>query len=265
MNHDFSPTDRERMLDLLAERSLFGLTPEESDDLERLLNGSGDVDAEEFDRIAAALAVGLTPPDPEPMPEHLRRLCAQQARDALGARSPVPQPSRPPAAPRRFTPSPWLGWWAAAACLCLAVASWLRPSPVSLPVDVVQARQELLNDRDSITVQLDGVGPGSAARGDVVWNKRSQSGYMRLDGVAVNDPTRSQYQLWIFDKKQDERYPVDGGVFDVARPGELVLPIRAPIKVVEPYMFAVTVEKPGGVVVSARDPVVLLGQATTIR
>jgi hypothetical protein len=85
---------------------------------------------------------------------------------------------------------------------------------------------------------------------------------MRLAGVAVNDPRLKQYQLWIFDRAQDERYPIDGGVFDVPTGGEVIVPIRAPIRVVEPYLFAVTEEKPGGVVVSRRDPIVLLGDAS---
>lgn len=263
MTDDFSPNDRERLNDLLADQAVFGLAPEEAAEAERLLIRFADVDAEEFDRLAAALDVGFAPLDQAPLPEHLRRLCAQQARDVLKAKTPTLRPAQP-LADRKWTgPPPWLGWAVAAVCLGLALVFWWRPAPAIAPVDVAKARTELLNDRDSVTARLDGVGPGSTARGDVVWSNRRQGGYMRLAGVAVNDPSRSQYQLWIFDRKQDERYPVDGGVFNVPATGEVILPIRAPIKVAEPYMFAVTVEKPGGVVVSSRDPVILLGQAST--
>lgn len=59
---------------------------------------------------------------------------------------------------------------------------------------------------------------------------------------------------------RDKRYPVDGGVFDVpANAGEVVIPIRASLMVRKPAAFAVTVEKPGGVVVSGREHVVALG------
>ena len=34
-------------------------------------------------------------------------------------------------------------------------------------------------------------------------------------GSSANDPKKHQYQLWIFDKAQDAKYPIDGGVFDV--------------------------------------------------
>lgn len=64
------------------------------------------------------------------------------------------------------------------------------------------------------------------------------------------DPAQRQYQLWIFDRNQDEKTPVDGGVFDITSDGEVIIPIRAKLRVAEAYLFAVTIEKPGGVVVS---------------
>ena len=81
---------------------------------------------------------------------------------------------------------------------------------------------------------------------------------MTFRALAANDPAKNQYQLWIFDGGRDERYPVDGGVFDVgASQGEVVIPISAKVRVHDPKMFAVTVEKPGGVVVSKRERVVV--------
>ncbi|MGL4551943.1 MAG: anti-sigma factor domain-containing protein, partial [Gemmataceae bacterium] len=92
--------------------------------------------------------------------------------------------------------------------------------------------------------------------GAVAWNNARQEGYLRLDGLPPNDPRVSQYQLWIFDADRDERYPVDGGVFDVPAAGAVV-PIRAKLGVGRPTLFAVTRERPGGVVVSDRRAVVL--------
>jgi anti-sigma-K factor RskA len=70
-----------------------------------------------------------------------------------------------------------------------------------------------------------------------------------------------QYQLWIFDKNRDERYPVDGGVFDIP-PGahEVFVPIDARVPVGEAVLFAITVEPPGGVVVSKRDRIALVAK-----
>jgi anti-sigma-K factor RskA len=97
---------------------------------------------------------------------------------------------------------------------------------------------------------------------DVVWDPATQRGYLHVVGLAHNDPKLRQYQMWIFDGQRDQRYPVDGGVFDMPENGsEVVVPIRAALLVHDAKAFAVTIEKPGGVVVSARDHVVGLGKA----
>ena len=97
----------------------------------------------------------------------------------------------------------------------------------------------------------------TGASGDVVWHSGAQRGFMRFRGLAANDPAKTQYQLWIFDGERDDKYPVDGGVFNVGPDGELVVPIAAKLHVNKATLFAVTVEKPGGVVVSKRERIVL--------
>ena len=83
---------------------------------------------------------------------------------------------------------------------------------------------------------------------------------MRFTGLAVNDPTQYQYQLWIFDKARDEKFPVDGGVFDVSSTGEVTVVISPKLHVTDATLFAVTIEKPGGVVVSKRERIVVTAQ-----
>ena len=95
----------------------------------------------------------------------------------------------------------------------------------------------------------------------MVWDNETQTGYLRFSGLAANDPGTFQYQLWIFDAEQDERYPIDGGVFDIpAGQSEVIIPIDPKIAVKSPMMFAVTMEKPGGVVVSGREHIVALAK-----
>ncbi len=102
---------------------------------------------------------------------------------------------------------------------------------------------------------------GREVTGDVVWDARTQTGYLRFVGLRRNDPSGEQYQLWIFDGRRDERYPVDGGVFDVRGDGdEVIVPIRASLPVGAPQAFAVTIERPGGVVVSDRTRVVAIAR-----
>jgi hypothetical protein len=103
---------------------------------------------------------------------------------------------------------------------------------------------------------------GRGVEGDVVWDARTQTGYMRFVGLRRNDPSIEQYQLWIFDGRRDQRYPVDGGVFDVrGGDGEVIVPIRARLPVGTPLAFAVTLERSGGVVVSDRGRVVVIARA----
>jgi anti-sigma-K factor RskA len=190
------------------------------------------------------------------------------------------------------------GWWAAAACLVLAAVGWLR-TPVAPPVAGVptqrpglgppmpvppnpvppvgpamteippptapEERAAMLSHPDALKVSL-GVtkDPAAAgASGDVVWDPVKQRGFLRFAGLKPNDPRRHQYQLWIFDGERDQRYPIDGGVFNVPEDAsEVVVPIRAALLVHDAKAFAVTVEKPGGVVVSDRSRVVALGKAS---
>lgn len=53
-------------------------------------------------------------------------------------------------------------------------------------------------------------------------------------------------------------------MFDVdSETGDVVVPITAKLKVNEPVLFAVTVEKPGGVVVSKRERIVVTAKPAT--
>jgi len=104
-------------------------------------------------------------------------------------------------------------------------------------------------------------GAAESGAGDIVWDPQRQRGFLRLSGFVPNDPDRAQYQLWIFDAARDERYPVDGGVFDVP-PGqdEVLIAVQPTVRVSRAVAFAVTVERPGGAVVSAREKIVALAK-----
>ncbi|MEL6545551.1 MAG: hypothetical protein AAFQ82_13050, partial [Myxococcota bacterium] len=58
---------------------------------------------------------------------------------------------------------------------------------------------------------------------------------------------------------RNEAHPVDGGVFD-SDGGEVLVPIDPRVPVGEATLFAITLEKPGGVVVSTRERLVLVAQ-----
>jgi hypothetical protein len=261
--------DLERLHDLLADRATFGLSPVEAQELDLLLARHSQVDADEYDRLAAAIDLALEPAVHHPLPPALRAKIASGVKVAAdravnsGAldrpQSPLFTVERaaPPAAPI----STWLGWLTAAACLLVAALVWSLNQP-GVPPNADVAMRALLEQPGTVQTPLAAPDAVPGVTGDVVWNEREQRGFMRLRGLAVNDPKLRQYQLWIFAKNQDDRYPVDGGVFDVGRDGEVVVPIKAAIRVLDPTMYAITVEKPGGVVVSDREKIVLLGKVS---
>jgi hypothetical protein len=268
-----------RREELLADRALEGLTEAEGRELEQL-GGAGD---DSCDLAAGAVALaGLGKAEPMPgaleervLADALKRsasLAAARAdarTDAADARAAVRQ--RP-----RWDRGRAAGWVAAAAAMLLALFAWKRPPqvvekvvekvvtvevPAPPPHVATPAEQRaalLAQVADAKTIGWSAAKDPAAkgATGDVVWSGSRQQGYMRIRGLAQNDSSRAQYQLWIFDGKRDSAHPVDGGVFDV-QGGEVVVPIRAAIQVFEPKLFAVTVERPGGVVVSKRQRIVL--------
>ena len=103
--------------------------------------------------------------------------------------------------------------------------------------------------------------PYAGLSGEVIWNDEKQEGYMSLENLVVNDPTISQYQLWIVDPERDE-LPVDGGVFDITqKDGKSIIPIRNALVINKPVAFVITLEQPGGVVKSKQEIVVALAKS----
>ena len=156
----------------------------------------------------------------------------------------------------------WNWGWAAAAALALVfVATTLID--IEPTIDYESARENLLAEgSDAVLLQWATPEDPEYARvtGDVVWSDARQEGYMLLSGMPVNDPDTSQYQLWLVDPERDSN-PVDGGVFDIpAGEGAVIIPIAAKLAVDDPVAFAITREKPGGVVVS-RGPLLVVASS----
>jgi anti-sigma-K factor RskA len=250
--------DDPRLTALLAENATEGLDSDESRELSALLEEYADVDADELARPAAALQIAALARSGrlEPMPRDLRQRLDAAADEffAAPARSNVVQLQRPAAAdapPGERRRRDWAGWATAAALLVALIAVYDR-APDPQPT-VAEQRADLIATTDDTVViawapsQEDGY---QQVSGDVVWSDRQQRGFLRFVGLTANDPERAQYQLWIIDPERDAR-PVDGGVFDVPTgSSEVVVAIDAKLAVARPTAFAVTLEQPGGVVVS---------------
>lgn len=268
MSHD-------RLQDLLADRAFGALTPEEEMELVQLLAQFPGTDIDALERAAAATLLASMGPL-EAMPAHVAARLHQSSAAPLPASRPVMQATLPmpgaPARPSNVVPLKKpsrvfavTGWVAAAACLLLLLGALFVKRPVPQPVASVE-RTKLLAKPGTTKLDWSATPDPAATRasGDVVWNAVEQRGFMRFKGLAKNDRSAFQYQLWIFDKDRDDKYPVDGGVFDVdSETGDVVVPITAKLKVNEPVLFAVTVEKPGGVVVSKRERIVVTAKPGT--
>jgi len=254
---------RDKLDDLLIRHATEGLSAAEARDLA----SSAGLATAGFEQAASAVHLARLKRF-EPLPEHVRAKLEQTARRYLAERNDDARRSRaargvaPAAAPSRSRVRALSNvrgaWLAAAAATVLAVIGWwpridLSRSPAAeraalLAAGALHFAWQPTNDPAA-----------SAAMGDVVWDPATQRGYMRFVGVAPNAPSEFEYQLWIFDARRDERFPVDGGVFDVPRGArEVIVPIHAKLPVSQAVNFAVTVEKPGGVVVSGRERIVLL-------
>lgn len=273
----------ERLRDLLADQAMLGLSEDEARELGELLGSAdGSMDAQSFELTAAAIALAET--RYEPMPAGLEERLSKAADEYFSSadsgihESIHDQPTKAfkwkePKASRSFFD--WFGWAAAAAaCIALAITFFYNQNRIN----ELQAKVEQLTPKPEETLaqkrdRMKAAG-GEIARaewtkgnvketetvtGEVVWSDAEQKGYMTFRGLPVNDPNVEAYQLWIFEDAKLEAHPKDGGVFNVTGTGEVIIPITAKLRTEDPKAFAITIEKPGGVVVSSREKIAVLG------
>lgn len=268
---------QELFFDLLTKKAIYGLDEAEQQQLDSMGQGSAGDELFSFEMTAAAISM-IDMTAEEAMPASLAAKIAKNSENFVGE---TPWP--PEYKDIDEKPSTgwfgWLGWGAAiAASLALAVNIYFTrmpeatlvsgPTPVASPrvLSPSELREEMVKSLPALVKANWAAGNVKELKdisGDIVWSDAKQSGYMRFRGLPVNDKSKETYQLWIFDKTQDKATPIDGGTFDVAANGEVVIPIDAKLKAVEPGMFAITIEKPGGVVVSKREKIAALATVET--
>jgi hypothetical protein len=278
-------------IELLIQKAVSGLDETEQERFNQLDPEMAEMEVRSFELTAAAITTAATAAD-ETLPSHLRSQIlaganryfatseiADSTADASVDRELVSR-SRPD---EDGTSRSWFGWlgWAVAAAACVALAinitltrflpdGEIAKNQVSTPQtpppapSLEQLHDQLAASPGAVKANW---APGNVKdikgiSGDLVWNEAKQEGYMKLRGLPVND-AKTCYQLWIFDKNQDKATPIDGGVFNVTREGDVVIPITAKIKAVGPEMFAITIEKEGGVVVSKREKIAALAKFET--
>lgn len=253
----------QRAEELLAELETEGLGDADARLLDELLIQTG-LDRDHFAHSAAAVTLASSMPLLE-LPNSLRRQLVEAGQSRVARSVPV-------RARAAWFESAAIGWYAAAAMLLLAVGAWWpglegmvgagTPAALTELMPPAMERERLLASGTELFRWDWAPTEDPAAQGlsgDVVWSAALQAGFMRFQGLQANNPAATRYQLWVFDAERDERFPVDGGVFDVpAGAAEVVVPIRPVLPVGAAVAFAVTVELPGGAVVSTRERIVAL-------
>lgn len=272
--------DKEKLFDLLSDQAVFGLNEEQTAELRRLEKEFPELrDDVSLELAAAQLALSDLRVD-EPLPAALRTKILADADEFFASKEIAEENQKLEKITEPVEKTPfwnWLGWAvAAAACVVLAINLWstrwqtqpeiVQTPPAATPTpepSLAQQRDQFLaSTQDVIQTTWSEPDPKKAKNisGDIVWSNSQQKGFMRFRGLPANNPDESTYQLWIVDEARKEKYPVDGGVFDINESGEVIIPIDPRLRVNKPVMFAVTKEKPGGVVVSTQEEVVAVAK-----
>jgi len=280
--------EKELLYDLLTKQVIYGLDADEQAELDKF--DPAVVDAEFRSLEIAAAAISMASLEVEPMPEHLAARILENAPSAIINPSTEKTEANAPVFTaddvfrKKGRPSimSWLGWGFAAVLLVVLgldvyhdrieprmeeakAVQQPSPQPSKAPPSPAEQREQMMRTAPDM-VSASWV-PGNVkdmqVSGDIVWSDSKQTGYMRFHGLPANDPSKATYQLWIFDQTQDKATPIDGGTFNVDANGEVVVPINPKLHAVKPVMFAVTMEKPGGVVVSKREKIAALAKVET--
>ncbi len=274
------PDLSERLIDLCCD---FAMGDQTSNDLNELNTHDQDNRAREaFESVAAQIDAAYAQLDPIEVPAGLQDRLFAAIEQSDHAPAPLKlNPDEPVAAAQPMQPKSgaWFPWLVAAASIVVAGIVLVRPEPVTPLLSIEQQRDQLIASaapdsllRYSWTATDDPAVVGQVT-GELVWDEATDQGYMTISGLEVNDPSEFQYQLWIFDATRPQgelpqfagpfdglltQRPIDGGVFDITSTGQVVIPIDPKLLVKQGVAFAVTVEPPGGVVVSDRSRVPLL-------
>ncbi|MBY0114211.1 MAG: anti-sigma factor [Phycisphaerales bacterium] len=286
----------DHVLELLADRTLDEVSPQDQAELDRWLNANTEDESMDLAAGAALLAMlGKAQPAPASVMTRAAQTAELYQRELangsfrLGTPSlrltesdaPIPQPRRVGAA--------WLGWLAAAACLAFAAIGWLpafraRQTPqLTAAVSLAGLRAEVDSAKDATrSPWADWDKPEIAGvKGEIVWSQSKQKGYMVFRGLPKNDPAREQYQLWIVDDRGIE-HRVSGGIFNAPTStaltadgsgwrgqvrcemigDDLYVEVEPRINVRQPALFAVTIEEPGGTWLSNMKRRVCVAQPT---
>jgi anti-sigma-K factor RskA len=258
----------DEILELLSDKALGELSEAKLAEFRELVKDCPDLEkiVESFELAAAAINLAHIE-TVEPLPSHLQKKLLETAEQYF------PKTQKPKVEEQKqqiltFKPEKpqsrifaWLGWGVAAvACILLAINIWFTRSNTNKQLSLDEQRQMILQMPDAIKLQWKDP-KTKETLGDLVWSNSAQKGFARFYKLPVNEPSKETYQLWVIDENQ--KSPTDAGLFNVTAQQEVVLPIDTRIKVDKPKMFAVTLEKAGGVVIPSLEKIMAVAEIET--
>lgn len=252
-----SEREHTRALDLLADRAVQGLEPNETRELGGLLRRLPWLDDTSFERSAAAIELAFDGPVDEPLPPFLRRRLEVEGsrwitEQAFGEATDdafEPVKERPPGRRGRFLASPGLAF---AASLLLSLGWFVRYANTPIETHCIlermdriaqeQSRQELMTQSDVIRLAWSSPDDGEP-HGEVVWSSVRQEGVVTVENLPP-EALASTLHLWIFEQDDDGR-AIDGGTFSPEAGGEAVVAVALAGDSVEPLRFVLTIDREG--------------------
>jgi len=249
----------EKLLDLLVLEASEKLSQQDREELNRLLDIFPEYTSDYFHKTTALAQVGFYLEDDfnnEALPQHIRKKTLYRLKKELGQSSISDHLNN---FMRTLFYKPQYAW---ALTIVMAIGlsfsmiqfknyeSNFRYLPLKKIVMETTAKDLIQYPWHSRT---DDLGP---INGDIIWSDQGQKGFIQIAGLPMNDPNKNQYQIWIIDPLKYGQ-PVDGGIFDVIRTDKaIIIPINPKLPISKAVGFAITLEQPGGVVVSS-EPLLL--------
>ena len=250
-------TEKQILIDLLALSAVEPLSNEDEQKMAQLLTKYPEFSKDEFAEITALSQLGFYLKDHtahEKLPSELRNKILATYENSKSSEKNDPLLSIFPGLLKAFT-KPSYAWGITAMLIIGLSYSMITFKTYENNYRYLPLKKMVLQNTADDLMQYPWFGKTSdfeSIKGDIIWSNQKQKGFIKITGMPMNDPSQNQYQIWIVDPIQYQN-PVDGGVFDITKSGrELIIPINPKLPISNARGFAITLEQPGGVVVSSQ-------------
>ena len=244
----------EKLLNLLVLEASEQLSQQEAEELNRLLDLFPEYTSDYFHKTTALAQVGFYLEDDfnnETLPEHVRKKILYRQKKELGKSTVMDYSNN---FMRTLFYKPQYAWTLTLLMTIGLSFSMIQFKNYESNFRYLPLKKIVMETTTDDLIQYpwhprtNDLGP---INGDIVWSDQKQKGFIQIAGLPMNDPNANQYQIWIIDPLNYGK-PVDGGIFDVDRTDKaIIIPINPKLPISKAVGFAITLEQPGGVVVSS--------------